>query len=327
MDNATPPTSPTPAARCCSTSTRWAGTTSSANCCTCRPVRRRTSCRRRAGSRRRQHDLGVAAGTRSACRRRPTGRPSGSRACSRGWPRTPTGRAASCCSTSARPVRRHPTACSRRPPGGSPTDDGVRPRGGDLSTGSAGAAARRSGAVPARRRGRPAGGERCRQRRGLRRPGVHRARLTVVGPVRPGHDRRHHEGTTKAHLARAVVEAMAYQTRDVVEAMVAVGGMPITELRADGGASAMDAMLQFQADLRRVAVSRPVDQETTAPARRSRRPRRGCLSRPGDRPPVDLDATFTPGDERQASMPATATGCAPSSARCVASPKANHPPR
>ena len=59
---------------------------------------------------------------------------------------------------------------------------------------------------------------------------------------------------------------MAYQTRDVVEAMVAVGGMPITELRADGGASAMDAMLQFQADLLGVAVSRPVDQETTAPA-------------------------------------------------------------
>ena len=57
---------------------------------------------------------------------------------------------------------------------------------------------------------------------------------------------------------------MAYQTRDVVEAMVGVGGTPITELRVDGGASAMDAMLQFQADLLGVAVSRPVDQETTA---------------------------------------------------------------
>ena len=81
------------------------------------------------------------------------------------------------------------------------------------------------------------------------------ARGTVLGITR---------GTTKAHLARAVVEAMAFQTRDVIEAMVHAGGTPITELRVDGGASAMDAMLQFQADLLGVAVSRPLDQETTA---------------------------------------------------------------
>jgi glycerol kinase len=81
------------------------------------------------------------------------------------------------------------------------------------------------------------------------------ARGTIVGITR---------GTTRAHLARAVVEAMAFQTRDVIDAMVKASGTPITELRVDGGASAMDDMLQFQADLLGVDVSRPKDQETTA---------------------------------------------------------------
>jgi glycerol kinase len=81
------------------------------------------------------------------------------------------------------------------------------------------------------------------------------ARGTVLGITR---------GTTRAHLARAVVEAMAFQTRDVIDAMVAASDTPIRELRVDGGASAMDAMLQFQADLLGVAVSRPTDHETTA---------------------------------------------------------------
>lgn len=81
------------------------------------------------------------------------------------------------------------------------------------------------------------------------------ARGTVVGITR---------GTTRAHLARAVVEAMTYQTRDVVEAMVAASGTPLTELRVDGGASAMDAMLQLQADHLGVTVRRPTDHETTA---------------------------------------------------------------
>jgi glycerol kinase len=81
------------------------------------------------------------------------------------------------------------------------------------------------------------------------------ARGTVLGITR---------GTTAAHLARAVVEAMAYQTRDVIEAMVQASGTPIRELRVDGGATAMDTMLQFQADLLGVSVSRPTDQESTA---------------------------------------------------------------
>jgi glycerol kinase len=81
------------------------------------------------------------------------------------------------------------------------------------------------------------------------------ARGTIVGLTR---------GTTRAHLARAVVEAMAYQTRDVVEAMRADAGIPLTELKADGGASAMDGLLQFQSDLLGVPVRRPRVQETTA---------------------------------------------------------------
>ena len=80
------------------------------------------------------------------------------------------------------------------------------------------------------------------------------ARGTIVGITR---------GTGRAELARAVVEAMAYQTRDVVEAMSAASGQPLAELRVDGGASAMDVMLQFQADQLGVPVERPVLQETT----------------------------------------------------------------
>jgi glycerol kinase len=71
-------------------------------------------------------------------------------------------------------------------------------------------------------------------------------------------------GTGRAHLARAVVEAMAWQTRDVVEAIATASGRPVTELRADGGASVMDVLCQFQADVLGVHVRRPAVQETTA---------------------------------------------------------------
>ena len=71
-------------------------------------------------------------------------------------------------------------------------------------------------------------------------------------------------GTTKAHLARAVVEAMTYQTRDVVEAMIADAGVRLAELRVDGGASVMDSMCQMQADQLGVVVRRPKNLETTA---------------------------------------------------------------
>jgi glycerol kinase len=81
------------------------------------------------------------------------------------------------------------------------------------------------------------------------------ARGTIFGITR---------GTTRAHLARATVEAMAFQTRDVVAAMSREAALPVTELKADGGASAMDLLMQEQADQLGVPVMRPVVQETTA---------------------------------------------------------------
>ena len=70
--------------------------------------------------------------------------------------------------------------------------------------------------------------------------------------------------TKAAHLARAAVESMAYQTRDVLDAMQRDAGLALAHLKVDGGASANDALLQFQADLLGVPVRRPVVAETTA---------------------------------------------------------------
>jgi glycerol kinase len=81
------------------------------------------------------------------------------------------------------------------------------------------------------------------------------ARGTIVGITR---------GTTRAHVTRAVIESMAYQTRDAIDAMVEASGIPIRDLRVDGGASVMDLLLQFQADQLGVTVCRPQDEETTA---------------------------------------------------------------
>ena len=81
------------------------------------------------------------------------------------------------------------------------------------------------------------------------------ARGTIVGLSR---------GTTRAHLARATVEAMAFQTRDVIEAMETDSGVTLDELRVDGGASTMDVLCQFQSDLLGVDVLRPKVRETTA---------------------------------------------------------------
>ncbi len=81
------------------------------------------------------------------------------------------------------------------------------------------------------------------------------ARGTLLGLTR---------GVGRAHLARAVVEAMAYQTRDVVDAMCDASGRRVKLLRVDGGASVMDLLLQLQADQLQVPVARPQVQETTA---------------------------------------------------------------
>lgn len=69
---------------------------------------------------------------------------------------------------------------------------------------------------------------------------------------------------TKAHLARAALEASAYQTRDVIDAMQADSGTAITELRVDGGMTANDLLMQFQADQLGIDVVRPKVIETTA---------------------------------------------------------------
>jgi len=81
------------------------------------------------------------------------------------------------------------------------------------------------------------------------------ARGTIVGITR---------GTTRAHIARAVEEAMAFQTCDVMDAINEASGTAIGELRVDGGASAMDILCQLQADLLGVTVRRPAVQDTTA---------------------------------------------------------------
>jgi glycerol kinase len=80
------------------------------------------------------------------------------------------------------------------------------------------------------------------------------ARGTITGLTR---------GVGAAHIARAVIEAMAYQVRDVVDAMKDVG-TELAALRVDGGAAVLDLLLQIQADQLRVPVSRPATTETTA---------------------------------------------------------------
>ena len=71
-------------------------------------------------------------------------------------------------------------------------------------------------------------------------------------------------GTTAGHLARAALEGIAFQTMDVLEAMEADSGIPVKELRVDGGATADDTLMQFQADLLNVPLVRPKIWETTA---------------------------------------------------------------
>lgn len=81
------------------------------------------------------------------------------------------------------------------------------------------------------------------------------ARGTIVGMTR---------GTNKAHIARAALESIAYQTADVLEAMQKDAQIPLQELRVDGGAARNDMLMQFQADILDVPVIRPVVTETTA---------------------------------------------------------------
>jgi glycerol kinase len=81
------------------------------------------------------------------------------------------------------------------------------------------------------------------------------ARGTIVGMTR---------GTTAAHIARAAVEAIAYQSAELLAAMQKDASCPVAEVRADGGAARNDMLMQFQADLLGVPVIRPKVTETTA---------------------------------------------------------------
>lgn len=81
------------------------------------------------------------------------------------------------------------------------------------------------------------------------------ARGTIVGLTR---------GSTAAHLARATLESMVFQTRDVVEAMESDSGQKLTRLKVDGGAAVNNGLMQLQADVLGTRVERPVVHETTA---------------------------------------------------------------
>ena len=81
------------------------------------------------------------------------------------------------------------------------------------------------------------------------------ARGAIVGLTR---------GTSRAHIARAALESIAYQSAEVLEAMQKDSGEPLSELRVDGGAAANDLLMQFQADILGVPVVRPRILETTA---------------------------------------------------------------
>jgi len=81
------------------------------------------------------------------------------------------------------------------------------------------------------------------------------ARGTILGITR---------GTQRGHIARAALESIAFQTRDVLQAMQKDSSLPLAVLKADGGVTANNLLMQFQADLLNCPVQRPVVQETTA---------------------------------------------------------------
>ncbi|SFB02226.1 glycerol kinase [Acetitomaculum ruminis DSM 5522] len=81
------------------------------------------------------------------------------------------------------------------------------------------------------------------------------ARGSIIGLTR---------GSKKAHIIRAAVESLAYQVLDLIKAMEKTSSIKLSELKVDGGASANDFLMQFQADILNAAVKRPKCIETTA---------------------------------------------------------------
>ncbi|NJO91885.1 MAG: glycerol kinase, partial [Chloroflexia bacterium] len=72
------------------------------------------------------------------------------------------------------------------------------------------------------------------------------------------------QGVTDKHIVKATLESIAYRTKDVLDAMSKDSGIELTELNVDGGASANDYLMQFQADILNTSVTRPEIIETTA---------------------------------------------------------------
>ncbi|HIV87813.1 MAG TPA: glycerol kinase, partial [Candidatus Pygmaiobacter gallistercoris] len=81
------------------------------------------------------------------------------------------------------------------------------------------------------------------------------ARGTIVGITR---------GTTRSHIIRASVESTAYQSKDLLDAMISDTGIQLKELRVDGGASRDGFLMQFQSDIMNLPLRRPMIRETTA---------------------------------------------------------------
>ena len=130
------------------------------------------------------------------------------------------------------------------------------PRCSGCATASASSPTRRRPARSPRRCPTPAASTSCPRSPGSARRGGTRTRAARSSASRAA--------PTRAHLARAVVESMAFQTADVVDAITRASGTAPAEMRVDGGASVMDLLCQFQADLLGVPVRRAAVQETTA---------------------------------------------------------------
>ena len=118
--------------------------------------------------------------------------------------------------------------------------------------------------VQQRSRDRGAGTDCRRQRRRLLRAGVLGPVRPVLAQRRPRRDRGPHPVRQQGHIARAVLEATAFQTKEVVDAMNADSGVALTSLKVDGGMVQNDLLMQFQADILDVPVIRPVVAETTS---------------------------------------------------------------
>ena len=94
--------------------------------------------------------------------------------------------------------------------------------------------------------------------------GVRGAGGAALGPVCARRDCGDDAGHARAHIARAALEGIALQVADVLEAMQADSGLPLAQLRVDGGASANNLLMQIQADVLGIQVVRPKNAEATA---------------------------------------------------------------